>query len=238
MASTTTTAASDYSRRNQLLHDYAVPLKQETTEFLRNSQLADVVLHTMSATSQRLMGVSMPLSTPPAHLWISPQDHLDGNVVLTQPLTLVCLKAFTHQTIMELGAGIEQKAHRERSAAISAAVAETEAFEQFECGQRVAFSVQTERAQQQSARELERNDLLQMFREERDQLIGNHAAELAELSAALARKCEAEVRCRVAEEVARVERQCVEAECRWRLEEAILRVFIDDARKRQEEAVA
>lgn len=118
-----------YDRRSELLRTHTVPMLQETQQFLGHT-LGNIVLHTMSPVAQRLMGVTKPLSTPPEHMWIAPQNHLDGNVVLTQPPSNDCLKAFTHQTIIRLGADIEQKVQHERAIAIEQAITETELFEQ------------------------------------------------------------------------------------------------------------
>lgn len=94
-----------------------------------------------------------------------------------------------------------------------------------------------EQTRQQLERERERGDLLAMFQEEREQLIEANAADLAARMAAMRRKCERETDARVRDEVDRAEQKCLETLCRWKVEEALLKAFIDDAQKRQVEAV-
>lgn len=118
-----------FARRTELLREHQVPMRQEAVAFLGES-LTDVLLHTMTPKAQELMGVTKPLSTPPEVLWISPTDRLNHEIVLKAPCNVECLQAFTHQTIMRLGEGIEEKLEHERLALIEAAVKEAELFEQ------------------------------------------------------------------------------------------------------------
>lgn len=110
-------------------------------------------------------------------------------------------------------------------------------FQRFECQQRLDFAVREEEAKQLLERERERNDLVAMFQDERDLLIEQQTAAVEALTQSLTQKCQQETDLRVAAEVARVERECMEIECKWRVEEMVLRVFIDHAQKVQESAV-
>lgn len=118
-----------FARRTQLLRDFQVPMRQEAVAFLGEA-LTDVVLHTMTPKAQELMGVTKPLSTPPEVLWISPEDRLRNELVLKAPRNVEHLQAFTHQTIMRLGEGIEKKVENDQISQTKAAVDEAKMFEQ------------------------------------------------------------------------------------------------------------
>lgn len=119
-----------FARRNQLLRDFQVPMRQEAVAFLGES-LTDVVLHTMTPKAQELMGVTQALSSPPQVLWISPDDRLHGELVLKAPRNVEHLQAFTHQTIMRLGQEIEAKVQHDHAVQTTAAVEEAKMFEQW-----------------------------------------------------------------------------------------------------------
>lgn len=122
-----------FARRSQLLRDFQVPMRQEAVAFL-GEDLTDVVLKTLTPKAQELMGVQKPLATPPAVLWIAPADRLEGELILKAPLNVEHLQAFTHQTIMQLGEGIEQKVHNFQVAETRTAVHEAKMFEQYVLG--------------------------------------------------------------------------------------------------------
>lgn len=117
-----------FKRRKELIKNHDLPMLQETKANL-GELLGKTVLNTLTPKSQELMGVKKPLSVPPEHLWISPSDHLINNIKLKPPNTLACLKAFTHNTILDYGIEIEKKVQNETEALIENAKQETMDFE-------------------------------------------------------------------------------------------------------------
>lgn len=107
----------------------------------------------------------------------------------------------------------------------------------FECAHRLQFAVNQERERQLHERETERRDLLAMFQEERDQMIRMHAEAEQNIRKADKQRCRNEIERHVAEQRKLDERLAIEQECRWKVEEAILRTFVADAQERQNEAV-
>lgn len=107
----------------------------------------------------------------------------------------------------------------------------------FECAHRLQFAVNQEREKQLRERETERRDLLAMFQEERDQMIRMHADAEHNIRKNDKQWCRKEIARQLDEQRKLVEKQCAEQECRWKVEEAILRTFLADAQERQNEAV-
>lgn len=121
---------SAFERRSQLLRTNCVPGLHETTDNLGDA-LGKTILKTMSPVAQELMGVKKPLSTAPSQMWVDPNDLLNSNVVIRPPTTSSCLKAFTHQKILEFGKDIEQKIQHERDVLVANAIGDTTEFERF-----------------------------------------------------------------------------------------------------------
>lgn len=117
-----------FARRSQLLRDSQVPMRQEAVSFLGES-LTDVILNTMTPKAQELMGVTKPLSTAPELLWISPEDRLNGKLVLKDAASVEHLQAFTHQRILALGEEIDIEMENNRKLQTQIALDEAEMFE-------------------------------------------------------------------------------------------------------------
>lgn len=121
---------STFERRTTLLRTNGVPEQHETTDNLGET-LGKTILKTMSPVAQDLMGVKKPLTTVPSQMWVDPDDLLDGNVVIRPPTTSGCLKAFTHQKILDFGKDIEQKIQHETAVLVDNAIGDTSEFERF-----------------------------------------------------------------------------------------------------------
>lgn len=123
---------SSFERRTKLLQANDVPGQHETTDNLGEA-LGKTILKTMSPVAQRLMGVTEPLSTAPSQMWVDPNDLLKGDVVVRPPTTAACLKAFTHQKILDIGTDIEQKVQHETATLVDNAIGDTAEFERYIC---------------------------------------------------------------------------------------------------------
>lgn len=121
---------SAFERRTMLLRTNCVPGQHETTDNLGET-LGKTILKTMSPVAQDLMGVKKPLSTAPSQMWVDPNDKLSGEVVVRPPTTAACLKAFTHQKILEFGIEIEEKIQHETDVLVKKAIGDTSEFERF-----------------------------------------------------------------------------------------------------------
>lgn len=119
---------SEFERRTMLLRTNCVPGQHETTDNLGET-LGKTILKTMSPVAQDLMGVKKPLSTAPSQMWVDPNDLLNDNIVIRPPTTSACLKAFTHQKILEFGKDIEEKILHEKDVLVKNAIADTSEFE-------------------------------------------------------------------------------------------------------------
>lgn len=224
-------------RRAELLQTFAVPTLEDAANSL-GPLLSTVVLNTMSQKAQLLMGVQRPLSTVPDSIWIAPQTRLDGGrIVQTVPDQLVCLQACTHKAILEMGAHIEQKMHKDKEAAVQQAKRDTELFEKFECAQRIRFLVNNELIKQKHQLDEKYTQMMVAWQEEREQITKSHKDAIEFNSAMLRRELQLEADRRLREEVVRLEKDVAESECRWQLEVAILKAFISDAQQRQDSAV-
>lgn len=187
---------SAFQRRSFLLKTNDVPGQHETTDSLGET-LGKTVLKTMSPVAQDLMGVKKPLSTAPSQMWVDPNDLLNGNVVIRPPTTSACLKAFTHQKILELGMDIEQKIQHETAVLVDHAIGDTTEFERFaqqnflsslllsffkclamcrfECNKKVDFAVRQGQEELRSVLVSQRTELLNIFQDDRQQMIEEHA---------------------------------------------------------------
>lgn len=117
-----------FKRRDTLIKTHDLPMRQETTANL-GELLGKTVLNTLTPKSKDLMGVTKPLTVPPKNLWISPSDQLKNTIRMKPPTKVACLKAFTHDTILNYGIEIEQKVQNEREYLIEKAIEDTVQFE-------------------------------------------------------------------------------------------------------------
>lgn len=107
----------------------------------------------------------------------------------------------------------------------------------FECQNRIQFALEMERKALLAAQEKERNEYLMKFQRQLDQLHANNLKELEKTRNKMNKECAIETAKRVAETEAEANRKMIEMEIKWKIQEVLLNVFIEDAQKRLEEAV-
>lgn len=107
----------------------------------------------------------------------------------------------------------------------------------FECANRIQFALENERNAHLAAGEQQRQEMLGMFQEERDQLIECQSAALDALQITMQAQCEADMLKRVVEVRDEENLKSLELEMQWKMQEILLQVFIADANKRMDEAV-
>lgn len=80
-------------------------------------------------------------------------------------------------------------------------------------------------------------EILKLFQEERDQLLASHSEALDVLRSKMNKQCEIDMAARVSQAETEANLRSLELEIKWKLQEVLLNVFIEDAQKRLEDAV-
>ncbi|CAH1966680.1 unnamed protein product [Acanthoscelides obtectus] len=100
---------SEYAnKRNELMQNSQVPSLSDATRVL-GKPLANLVFNQCQSALRVNFGLESPLQGPKGDMWVAPSDLLIGKVALTPPLTRKHIQALTHEGIMAIGHGIEQK---------------------------------------------------------------------------------------------------------------------------------
>ena len=118
------------ARRTHLLQNKQLPSQDEVMKNLGN-ELGKTILNTLTPKAKELMGVAKPLSTAPDNLWISPTDHLEGDIRLKPMPNTKCVKSMTHEFVMKVGEEMVTKLKNETNALIAQALEENTKFEKY-----------------------------------------------------------------------------------------------------------
>lgn len=99
-----------------------------------NSDLVDMFLKTCNPMRKILLGVDKPLQGPNmAQMWIDPADRLKGKVQFTPPKDILCLKALTHESILNIGKSFEDKLQQTQEQLILKAVKDAKENAKYYC---------------------------------------------------------------------------------------------------------
>lgn len=101
-----------YYRRKECMQNLEIPTITEIKNSL-GQPFTEVFFEQCPGALRCYLGLEPPLEGPGNTLWQSPSDILLGKVVLKPPITSKCIKALTHEGILEIGRDVEIKKQNE-----------------------------------------------------------------------------------------------------------------------------
>lgn len=152
-------------RRLNLLESDVVPTKSELRTQMKN-EFSEIILQTMSPYAQTIMGYNEFLKGPSNLLWISPQDHLNLDVKITEQENEYCSHILTSDGIEQLGAEIDGKIEDEIKNKIQRALVSQEIFYKTHCNDVIENAIVAEVKIHERNREDIRQKYVKLFKDE------------------------------------------------------------------------
>lgn len=119
----------------------------------------------MSPYAQRIMGYNEFLKGPSNLLWISPQDHLNFDVKITEQKNEYCSHILTSDGIEQLGSEIDSKIEDEIENIIQRALVFQENFYKIHCNNVLGNAIEAEVNMHDRNREVIRQKYVELFKD-------------------------------------------------------------------------
>lgn len=130
-------------RRLNLLESDEIPTKSELKDQMKDI-FSEIILETMNPHAQEIMGYKQFLKGPSNLLWISPENHLNNKVIITEQQNENCINILTSDGVEQVGSVIDNKIKKKINSKIQRALDSQEYFYKIHCNNIIKEAIENE----------------------------------------------------------------------------------------------